>query len=643
MKKTRQRFIGAALLIIVAAICAFFGFFGSATANADNFYDPESIYDQSDRGEHAFYYEKFDVEYDIASNREISVREELTVYYNGTSNTGFMRDIPVNGGEQVKNVSVTELIKGKEENVDYSVYAEESEVMTSFITVDIGDYTQKRKTSHTYILRYTYCLTKAQEGANKLALNVIGVQSRRVESANVTLKLPEGYQSGTYVIGRLDYADSQPAHAEQINGRTVIALTDISLKYNQGITFDLTFADGALSLYTNFAPYWFIIAGVVLLILLFAVKFLAFNKNGIVPVVNFEAPEKMNPLMMGKLIDYTVNPEDITSMIFYWADKGYLKIDLTNQKDPALIRIVQSLPQGTPAYEVTLFNEMFRGKDVVQPSSLKYRFYKTIDKVSVMVNAQVKGVYSKPSVIVSVLFMILGGLVAGVAPFLLGITQISSSFFLLTPFIAMVPLLFVYASAHILRTNILKADKKRKVICFATILVAFLFALIFYMILTPSFIFGLVQKILLMLTSSVIVFSAVFIPCRTKEYTEKLNDIVGFRNFILIAEKDRLEKMIEDNPQFYYHILPYAQGLGVSDKWEEKFANITIEPPQWTTSSMAGDIISFHIINRMISNSLNSMSQNMNSRPSSSGSSGHGGFGGGHVGGGHGGGGSRGR
>ena len=161
-------------------------------------------------------------------------------------------------------------------------------------------------------------------------------------------------------------------------------MTDISLKYNQGITFDLTFAEGALSLYTNFAPYWFIIAGVVLLILLFAVKFLAFNKNGIVPVVNFEAPEKMNPLMMGKLIDYTVNPEDITSMIFYWADKGYLKIDLTNQKDPALIRIVQSLPQGTPAYEVTLFNEMFRGKDVVQPSSLKYRFYKTIDKVSVI-------------------------------------------------------------------------------------------------------------------------------------------------------------------------------------------------------------------------------------------------------------------
>ncbi|MDE6504519.1 MAG: DUF2207 domain-containing protein, partial [Clostridia bacterium] len=361
------------------------------------------------------------------------------------------------------------------------------------------------------------------------------------------------------------------------------------------------------------------------------------------PVVNFEAPEKLNPLMMGKLIDGTINGEDITSMIFYWADKGYIKIDLTDQSDPSLIRIVQNLPQGTPAYEVTLFTEMFRGNDVVKPSSLKYRFYKTIDRVSVMVNSQVKGLQSKPSVLVSALFAILGGLIAGAAPFILGITQISTSYFVFVPFFAMLPLLFVYAAAQALKTNMLKFDKKKKAVYSALILGVTLFACLFYIILTPSYIMGILPRILIILLSSIVVISSVFITCRTKEYTEKLNEIVGFRNFILLAEKDRLEKMIDENPQFYYHVLPYAQVLGVSDKWEEKFKSITVEPPQWATSSMAGDILTFHMLNRMINRSLNSMSQNMVSRPSSSGGSGHGGFGGGHVGGGHGGGGSRGR
>ncbi|MDE6505604.1 MAG: DUF2207 domain-containing protein, partial [Clostridia bacterium] len=312
MKKIKKRFLGALFLFIITATFAVLGFSGVITAHADY------IYDQSDTGEHAFYFERFNVEYDINSNREIKVCEELTVCYNGYSNTGFMRDIPINGGEQVKHVSVTELENGKEVSVYHNVYEDQSDNGTDFITVDIGDYTQKRGTTHTYILRYTYCLTKAQEGANKLALNVIGAQSRRVESADITLKLPEGFQSGTFVIGRVGTdTGSQPVTATQIDGKTVVTVKNISLRYYEGITFDLTFADGSLSTYADFTPYLFLIAGAVLLILIFAVKFLVFNKNTLTPVVNFEAPEKMNPLMMGKLIDGTINGEDITSMIFY--------------------------------------------------------------------------------------------------------------------------------------------------------------------------------------------------------------------------------------------------------------------------------------------------------------------------------------
>jgi len=117
---------------------------------------------------------------------------------------------------------------------------------------------------------------------------------------------------------------------------------------------------------------------------------------------------------------------------------------------------------------------------------------------------------------------------------------------------------------------------------------------------------------------------------------------VGFKNFIELAEKDRLETMLEEDPQFYYHVLPFAQVLGVSDKWEEKFKEITVQPPQWATCSTTDTLLNFYVMNRIMHVSFASMTANMSSRPSSSGSSGggHGSFGG-FSGGGHGGGGGR--
>ena len=74
---------------------------------------------------------------------------------------------------------------------------------------------------------------------------------------------------------------------------------------------------------------------------------------------------------------------------------------------------------------------------------------------------------------------------------------------------------------------------------------------------------------------------ATFSLTRKEEYVKMLGDIVGFKEFILYTEEDRLKEMLEEMPQLFYSTLPYAQVLGVSNIWEEKFAGITLEPPSW--------------------------------------------------------------
>lgn len=589
----------------------------------------------------------YKVTYDISDNCSIAVTEDITVSYEGYASTGFIRDIPVNAGAQVRNVDVKKLNDGKLSAVNYSVDIE----YRDFISVDIGDYTNKKGVTESYRLTYTYNITNKSVNGGVLPLNPIGTGWEcTISGAEVTLILPDGYQSAKCYYGavgstaELEFSDSQTNDS----GRTVITASCSYLAAYNGITFYLTFADGAIKSYTDFTPYIFIIIGLVILVLLIVLKLLVFNKSVLTPVVNYEASHKMDPLIMGKLIDNKVNSEDITSLIYYWADKGYLKINLDDKDNPVLIKIVKALPETSPNYEQIIFNNMFARGDAVQTGSLSGTFYGTVQQATAQVNAQTKGLYDSKTIGISVIFAIIGGLLMGVAPLAISIFFISSTMMYLTAFIALIPALLIYAGAETVMYYRLKLSRGKLIgLSVAMVALCAVFTTL-YTLLLPSSLIGTLPKILLGIISCAIIGCSVSLISRTKAYTEKLNDIVGFRNFIILAEKDQLEMLLEDDPQFYYHILPYAQVLGVTDKWEEKFKDITVTPPRWLTGNTVNTVLEFYMINTLIRGSMAKMSAGMISRPSSSSSNGGGGRfggfgGGGFSGGGFGGGGGRGR
>ncbi len=43
--------------------------------------------------------------------------------------------------------------------------------------------------------------------------------------------------------------------------------------------------------------------------------------------------------------------------------------------------------------------------------------------------------------------------------------------------------------------------------------------------------------------------------------------VLGFRNYLNVAEKNEIEVMAEKDPNYFYNILPYAYVLGISKKW----------------------------------------------------------------------------
>jgi uncharacterized membrane protein len=119
-------------------------------------------------------------------------------------------------------------------------------------------------------------------------------------------------------------------------------------------------------------------------------------------------------------------------------------------------------------------------------------------------------------------------------------------------------------------------------------------------------------------------------PKRTTYGNEVLGKIKGFRTFLETAEKPKLEKLVLQDPEYFYNILPYAYVLDVSDKWIEQFETIGLQSPDWYEGSTAFSVASFgSFMNSTMANASTSMSSGSSGGSSGGGSSGGGSGGGG--------------
>lgn len=83
---------------------------------------------------------------------------------------------------------------------------------------------------------------------------------------------------------------------------------------------------------------------------------------------------------------------------------------------------------------------------------------------------------------------------------------------------------------------------------------------------------------------------------RKTEYGETISArITGFRDFLVTAEKEKLENLVEKNPHYFYDILPYTYVLNISKKWVSKFENIKMPEVEMGNFNYSSDV-SFHSI-----------------------------------------------
>ncbi|MBR2442355.1 MAG: DUF2207 domain-containing protein [Clostridia bacterium] len=535
--------------------------------------------------------QRYTVDMTVREDRKIEVKESIQVEFLRRGLTMFYRSLPTNGA---RYEDITATCAGNDK-FSYNVAANPEQ--SGFIDINCEGNADQGK-----VWTYDICYVMeqaAKTNAEGMIIDVIGFGwTVDLHEVTATVHLPEkptAYQIYSDIFGAQTDNEVQTRVSE--DGKTIAMYTPV-LKVSQsgaydervagGLTLEFTLPDGVLQNYTKSRMFtediWKIaLGGIACIAFAFVLLVFTKKKGEMITVVNITAPDKMDPLQMGKWLDGTVNNEDITSMVYYFANQGFLKIDLSDEDDPMLIRCIEDFPEELPVHQATLFNGLFKKGDKIKVSELEGEFF-TATQIATKQVPDAPAMYEPKSTFGCIGGAIVGALFGLLVPLIMskriggGYTNLLGLAFCAP--LALNAVIWYFAENYRFKWK----TGKRFAILSLQWLVAGLFTLVFCAAFVQHIMTGY-EKLLLCifaLPCGMITQSAL---SRTEKYEAVLGDILGFKEFIVVTEEDKIKFMLEENPELYYKVLPYAQVLGVTDEWENKFKRILLPPPTWCSAT----------------------------------------------------------
>lgn len=360
----------------------------------------------------------------------------------------------------------------------------------------------------------------------------------------------------------------------------------------------------------------------------------------------FYPPNDMTPAEAGYIIDRVVDDIDITSLILYWASRGYLTLEEL-PKDHFRITRIRDLPanQAKP-FEPPLFRALFAHGDgtVVETSALAGSFHEEMTTAREMITAWFRKdpdrrIYCRDSIRLSVLSTGLSLVPLWALGTLALYTAEGYVFHPVLAGLGLLVALLPFAGVTLLVRTLTRwryLPRRRSLLQAAgSVLLLLLGLLILLAVAGSQGLLGLFP----VTAGASLGINALggMTRKRTPHGNEILGQVLGYKQFLEKAEKSRIERLLADDPSYFYDTLPYAQVLRVTRQWARKFRGLSMEPPTWYVGTPGRH---FHamVFATSLDRSFRGATRAMATNPKTN-SGGVGGLGGGFSGGGMGGGG----
>jgi len=586
----------------------------------------------------------YDINLVVNENNSMDITENIGAYFN-TYKHGIFRKLPLKN--EVQRLDGT--VSNNRVKISNILISDQAKVYNEngYKVIKIGDANTTLIGAQNYKIKYSYNIGKdTGKNYDELYFNLIGSEwDTTIDKITFTIEMPKEFDADKvgFSSGK-KYSTYSNDVTYTITGNTINGKCNKKLNPGEALTVRIQLPEGYFTGASYNSDYMMMSA--LLLPIIFAfISILLWNKYGkddkVIETVEFYPPGEYNSAEVGFLYKGTSNTKDVVSLIVYLANKGYLKIVESEKKalffdneDFKFIKLKEY--DGTNADERTFLEGLFRSKDEVSSSDLKNKFYKTIETINSNFNCEENKntIFEKKST--SKNFIIVLMIIATFV--LITIKPVSEYqgygaliFALIFPGIGFTVLFFGLFGKMpgMPRAFALIWGSGFGGIPWALMVLP---AIMVDPIYLTTYIVGIVSIFLMCITLE-------FMPRRTKNGIEVLGKIKGFKNFLNIAEKEKLEELVLQDPSYFYNILPYTYVLGISDKWIKKFETIAISPPDWYDDGT--NTFNYSSFGNFMSTTMMAATSVMTSSPPSSGGSSGGGYssGGGSSGGGSGGGG----
>ena len=553
----------------------------------------------------------YDVNVDVAKNNSYDFHEHLDMYY-VTAHHGIYRYLPMQG-QKISGIKVPEY--------DYESYNQSG---YQVIKIGSGNYTLTGENPYDIFYRISMYEDENEE-MDMLLLNLVPTDwETDIESSRCVINLPKEADlskariySGSYGT---DTNEDNAVLETGDDGKT-ITVTASNIPAHHGITLQLELPQGYWEGVPQFGKlsiinmFLFLLGpvGAVLLWSLYG------RDKHMVKTLEFYPPDDLTPGEVGYLVDGRADKQDVISTIVYLADKGYIEIEEMDRKK---FRFISIRKPGTevPQYVRTLYNGMFTEKSHVRTSTQlgsSTLFGKLYVKSKEQLEEMFKG--SKAITRQDSVMARAGCTVAAIVPSAAYITWAGINGDEMGGF------LLFWSAAHILISvylmcsvydNIRGTSKVKTVlkslgaIWFFTMGVGILpmTSDALSLLARPK---AIALVLYLVIGTLISMFFAVIAIAKTDTYTDLLGRVLGFRDFIKTAELDKLNELVEEDPQYFYHIMPYAYVFGLSNKWIKNFEDLPVVAPNWYRGTRGFDSFDYYMMGRMMSDCSASVGNNI--------------------------------
>jgi uncharacterized membrane protein YgcG len=500
----------------------------------------------------------------------------------------------------IRNIPIKYLIGGKEHKLqvsDIEVKGYKKKVSTkgNDLMIRIGDPNVYLEGDQDYVIKYR--VGKAiifNEKFCELYYDVIPHKwDTNIDEASFNVSFEKPYALTNNVIN--GYRGSQGSQdtitmvsLESNGARGIIGPLDANEGATLAIKIPFDVVRPPSTLEKLFAKYGNLSIGTLYLSIFSFLFYYLWNKYGkdyeVIKAVRYTPPIDINPSEAGAIIDGTVDNIDILSMIPYWAQQGHIKVKKINNKwskDDYEIQKILALKESATRYEHNFFNKLFETGDNVKVSDLSGTFYNVMNNAS-------SGIKSR------------------------------------------LDELNIYYKV---------SDRVQIVSGLLTILILLL-----------GLVIGLFTKNMWLIVAGGIcgvigIIATIYMRKRTMDGLHHYQEVLGFKEFIKAADKDRIERLLKEDPMYFEKTLPYAMVFGYAKSWGSKFEGLLTSPPSWYVSNtpyVHGQFFNSGDFSKEFSSDMEEIKGVFTSYPESSSGGGFGDFssgGGGFSGGGFGGGG----